>query len=242
MSFERGKDPKETMEIGRQKNAIPVFGIKYYSNNQEVSITDPEIIHIFLEQFTNCQLPYNPIFGPQRILIISTEKYLDSEYSSLVSKLSALSGAPNQNTDPIEMERSVDLNIFSYEGKTVIFKGKMYEMPSINNLEKNGFGYFEKCERNHLDLLNEKSKRENEELLAKLESMKSIMNSQHRSLYPSTMDELRKSMNDSINKINLSETDLKMDKDITKNKLRFLPNYKFSKLFPYINNTAINNI
>ena len=180
MSFERGKDPKETMEIGRQKDAIPVLGVKYYTNGQGVSITDPEIIRIFLEQFSTYQLPYNPIFGPQRILIISTEKYLDDS-PSLYARMASLSGlsVPTHNTDPIEREKQIDINILDFEGKTAIFEGRMYEMPSLFQLEERGFGYFEKCEKNYVREMEKILITKKAEMYEQMKAMKAMANSQY---------------------------------------------------------------
>ena len=156
MSFERNQDPKDSIGIGRKKDALPLVRIDYYTNSYQATIDNPEIIKNFLDQFCslpNTIFPPNPIFGPQRIEFTIKEKYLDyadNFASSMVSRMAALSGntvPPQEPRDLVEKEREIKANIFEFEGRTVLYDGKMYAMPTLKELDRNGYGYLEKCQK-----------------------------------------------------------------------------------------------
>jgi len=178
MNFERGKDPKEVMEVGRKKDAITIYSVKCYSNGQETIIKDPDIIRIFLDQLSKISFPYNPVFGPQRIVMESSEKYTDVAYSNLVRSLNQSIGQlPASDVDLVERERPIDISLFDYEGKTVVFQEKMYQMPTLNDLKEKGFDFFEKCETNYRKEESDKEKSRFELQKNQLAELKAMMGS-----------------------------------------------------------------
>ena len=69
MNFERGKDPKEVMDVGAAKVAIRATEVSYTKENTRYSISYPSGIKAFLKKVQNLDLPNDPVFGIQDIKI-----------------------------------------------------------------------------------------------------------------------------------------------------------------------------
>ncbi|HPI81653.1 MAG TPA: hypothetical protein PK122_00270 [Candidatus Paceibacterota bacterium] len=174
MSFTRGNDPKDSMELGRKKEALKISRIKIYTNGQETILLDPFVIEKFLERFSKFQIPNDPVFGPQRITFGCKEKYLDYQ-SSLAAALGSHSGLRTSSQDsPVEREAVIDRNILECEGKTAIFRGKMFAIPSLKEIRDNGFEHLEIIERNHQEELREKESEQHELFKIRMEHMKKM--------------------------------------------------------------------
>lgn len=173
MSFTRGNDPKDSMELGRKKEALEISKIKIYTNGQETILLDPFVIEKFLERFSKFQIPNDPVFGPQRITFGCKEKYLD--YQSSLAMAAALAGHSGLRTSsqdsPVERETVIDRNILECEGKTAIFRGKMFAIPSLQEIRDNGFEHLEIIERNHQEELREKESEQHELFKIRMEQM-----------------------------------------------------------------------
>jgi len=174
MSFTRGIDPKDSMEIGRKKEAFPLVAVKIHSNNNETILTDPYVIEKFLNDFSKFSIHNDPIFGPQRIVFRCREKSM--EYGLSVLMRSAMLGLSptSQDTEMKEVEREVDKLLGECEGKTVIFNDKMYAIPSFDELRDNGFEHLQICEGNQLHKEEEERKRASEIMAVQYEHMKKM--------------------------------------------------------------------
>ena len=67
MNFERGKDPKEVMEVGAAKVAIKVYGITYVRENIQYDVKYPNAQKAFLKRLQNLDFDNDPLFGMQDI-------------------------------------------------------------------------------------------------------------------------------------------------------------------------------
>ena len=145
MNFERGKEPVKALDIGRHKNARPLIKVIYQRDGHNIVLTDPDLIGNFIERFSKLEIPNDPLFGIQRVILISTEKYLDHSTSALAA-ITAPAGTPRR--DPIERVRDVEIYLHDYSGKDFIYNDKIYPIPTLDEMEKAGFGHFAKKEAN----------------------------------------------------------------------------------------------
>jgi len=174
MSFTRGIDPKDSMEIGRKKEAFTLISVKIHSNNNEMILTDPYVIEKFLNDFSKFSIPNDPIFGPQRIVFRCREKIREYGISALMRSTMLGLSPISQDTEMREVEREVDKLLGECEGKTVIFNEKMYAIPSFKELKENGFEHLQICERNQLNKEEEERKRASEVMAIQYEHMKKM--------------------------------------------------------------------
>jgi hypothetical protein len=174
MSFERGIGVKESMEIGRKKDAIKLSSVKIYSNNNQTILTDPYVVEKFLESFSKFSIPNDPIFGPQRIVFTCLEKRIEIDD---MSNLRAAMGLAPIDTDysKREVEVEEDRNLSQCVGKTIIFGSKMYAIPTFDELMKNGFEHLQICEENNTKKEDDERDKAMRISSMQLDSMKKMM-------------------------------------------------------------------
>lgn len=164
-NFERGKDPKESMEIGRRKDAKRVYSIEYHINNNVFPIYGVNKIFDFLKRLSKLNIPNDPIFGPQLIYIkvFNREKVLSP--GSIIKN--SLSENPCNEQEYIEMDKEEILSIEEFAGKTLIYMNTLFEMPSLSEIVLSGFEHLVNNERE----LKENEKQRKDEELNRLKAM-----------------------------------------------------------------------
>ena len=143
--FERGKDPKETLEVGAKKDAIKITGVGYFLDDKEHHITNPIKAHIFMEKLKNGELPNDPIFGIESVFVWHDNRDMEEDWESKINR-----SFHNHNRIEPEYEKYKEVkNTRTYEideihGQVLDMCGKLILFPTLEELEKAGFGYLEK--------------------------------------------------------------------------------------------------
>ena len=125
MNFKKINTEEEFKEAltDRKKNAINVVLVKYVINGNETTINNPEVVKMFLERFQKLEIPNDPVFGPQAITLTKGIWINPGVYH--VHK---------------------DLSIFEYAGKSILYKDNLYFIPTLDEMNNEGFGHLQKGE------------------------------------------------------------------------------------------------
>lgn len=146
MSFKRGCDPKDSMDIGIRKNAKKVSNIITYQNSVDNTkkldgnAISPYLIHRFLKALQEKSLPKDPSLYPHRIDIIILETRTDDPLESLRASLS-FPPMDHENKSGIAREIPISLNVYEWTGKIMKYEDAYYKMPTIEELKNSGYDY-----------------------------------------------------------------------------------------------------
>ena len=69
MNFERGKDPKDTMNLGARREAIEIKMAGYNKEGHNVEITQVHDVIAFLRRLATMDIPCDSLFGPKSIFV-----------------------------------------------------------------------------------------------------------------------------------------------------------------------------
>jgi hypothetical protein len=140
MNFERHLDPKESMEIGRKKDAIEIEHVEFdLGRRGKIILTEEKEVIEFLERFRTFDLPTDLIFRPHRILLSN-----GSEDERDIAKLMAqMSPTPHISqigvqkavlAKPVARKAYINIRIGEYAGKTILVGKKMILIPTIEEI------------------------------------------------------------------------------------------------------------
>jgi hypothetical protein len=115
MKFERGKSPKDAMNIGAKKISLGVDEGSYYINDNEFELS-PRNLPGFLESLKTLSLPNDPIYGPQEIRM---EIFEDG--------------------DEEEEYCTETMHLHEIAGKILKYDGVFYQMPTLDEIVSKGF-------------------------------------------------------------------------------------------------------
>ena len=126
--FERGKDPKNSMGVGLGKDALEIYGVSFFSHNQKIHLKDDDA-DIFLTMLEKLTLPTDPIFCPNDIMFDTVREMSDDEFDLYKSRIR---GFHNFNPPVYDIDKMIkdSVRILDHTGKGVKFKGKLYRVPS----------------------------------------------------------------------------------------------------------------
>jgi hypothetical protein len=147
--FERGKDPKDTLDVGAKKDATKITGIGYFLKSAERHIENPEKAKIFLDRLKSGDLPNDPIFGIESVFVWYDEISPQVDYAASMkrSMRGSFGVARPDGFEPTQYNRSKNTKTYELEdiaGKVLDMCGKLMIFPTLEELEKSGFGYLEK--------------------------------------------------------------------------------------------------
>ena len=73
MNFERGKDIKDSMDIGAGRNSIKIISAGYIKDNNEILVPEKKRILDLLYRVQRMDLPRDPIFGITGIFVVDED-------------------------------------------------------------------------------------------------------------------------------------------------------------------------
>jgi hypothetical protein len=141
--FERGKDPKDTLEVGAKKDAIKITGIAYVLDDKEIHIENPMKAKVFLDRLRSGDLPNDPIFGIESVFVWHDEKDMEEDWESKFNKTyhSGMSYSSSKKYKEVKNTETYELG--EIQGKVLDICGKLILFPTLEELEKAGFGYLD---------------------------------------------------------------------------------------------------
>ena len=158
MTFIRNMDPRDSMEIGRKKDAIEIKEISFTLSGCHVELKNPQEIIEFLKKFQNLDFPKDLVFAPHNI-VLKKEEIVDDYSMDLARALAAQkSGFIPPYKEPIPKKIILkEIRLYEYDGKTILYCGKFFEIPSIAQIVEK-INYLKDDEERYL-----KKKEEDEE-------------------------------------------------------------------------------
>ena len=117
MNFERGKSPRESMNVGAEKIAIRVSGISYELHGETIELSD-YTTYEFLDRLSKGTLEKDPFRGPQII-----------EIGVLIG------GSDNAE----EWEDEDTFRIDQWAGQMLKWEGAYFQMPTFDQLQESGY-------------------------------------------------------------------------------------------------------
>jgi hypothetical protein len=137
--FERYKDPKESMGIGRKKDSILVKSIKLLIQQGTILIDKPYEVDGFLKDFEGIKdLDFRPYILPSSIILISEHEVEDTT-RKMMKHLANNLGTPMTvfDEDKVFMKNEeFEIHLREYMGKTAFFQDKFYQLPSEEEIKK----------------------------------------------------------------------------------------------------------
>lgn len=148
--FERYKDPKESMGIGRKKDSILVKSVKIFIQQGSIIIDKSYEIDGFLKDFEKIKdLNFRPYVMPSSIVLISEHEVEDSDIKMMkqlqnnMGKSGRLRreemGSPTTvfDEDKVFMKTvDFEIHLTEYMGKTAFFQDKFYQLPTGEEIRK----------------------------------------------------------------------------------------------------------
>lgn len=171
MAFTRNMDPKDSMEIGRKKDAIEIKEIVFSISGCPIELKYPEEIIEFLKKFQDLDFPKDLIFAPHNIVLKKEE--IVEDY--LVDIARALAVQKNIDVPPFHEGKTKkvleEIRLYEYAGKTILYCGKFFEIPSIAKITEK-INYLAQDEERHLKIKKEEEDKKFKEMSAMLDLFK----------------------------------------------------------------------
>lgn len=186
MTFERGKDVKDALEVGLKKDALKIHKIAYIMDDTVREITNPAKMKLFLKKLSEGSLPKDPIFGIERIEIISIEKSICEEQKYESGGFGS-SGRLHTEYSIIESPRTYYLS--ELFGKPVSIYGDLAMVPTAEELKEAGFSHLEEFEESMKDIGQEEEDQElqnelNEKIWEEQKRQREEMDNELRKMNP----------------------------------------------------------
>lgn len=179
-NFERGKDPKETLDVGAKKDAIKITGVGYFLDDKENHIKNPIKAHVFIERLKKGDLPKDSIFGIESVFVWYDDRDMEEVWESKMNRTYHSGMSYQSPTKYKEIKNTRTYEIDEIHGKVLDMCGKLILFPTLEELERAGFGYLEDYHKgeemsreeedriekylmNRVDELREKERKEEEE-------------------------------------------------------------------------------
>ena len=171
MAFTRNMDPKDSMEIGRKKDAIEIKEIVFSISGCPIELKYPEEIIEFLKKFQDLDFPKDLIFAPHNIVLKKEE--IVEDYSVDIAR--ALAAQQNIYVPPFHEGKTKkvlkEIRLYEYAGKTILYCGKFFEIPSIAKITEK-INYLAQDEERHLKIKKEEEDKKFQEMSAMLDLFK----------------------------------------------------------------------
>ena len=171
MAFTRNMDPKDSMEIGRKKDAIEIKEIVFSISGCPIELKYPEEIIEFLKKFQDLDFPKDLIFAPHNIVLKKEE--IVEDYSVDIAR--ALAVQKNIDVPPFHEGKTKkvlkEIRLYEYAGKTILYCGKFFEIPSIAKITEK-INYLAQDEERHLKIKKEEEDKKFQEMSAMLDLFK----------------------------------------------------------------------
>lgn len=172
MAFTRNMDPKDSMEIGRKKDAIEIKEIVFSISGCPIELKYPEEIIEFLKKFQDLDFPKDLIFAPHNIVLKKEE--IVEDYSVDIAR--ALAVQKNIDVPPFHEGKTKkvlkEIRLYEYAGKTILYCGKFFEMPSIAKMIEKRINYLAEDEERYLKKKKEEEDKKFQEMSAMLDLFK----------------------------------------------------------------------
>jgi len=172
MAFTRNMDPKDSMEIGRKKDAIEIKEIVFSISGCPIELKYPEEIIEFLKKFQDLDFPKDLIFAPHNI-VLKKEEIIEDYSMDLARALAAQkNGYVPPYRDPVATKKVFkEIRLYEYAGKTILYCGKFFEIPSIAKITEK-INYLAQDEERHLKIKKEEEDKKFKEMSAMLDLFK----------------------------------------------------------------------
>jgi len=172
MAFTRNMDPKDSMEIGRKKDAIEIKEIVFSISGCPIELKYPEEIIEFLKKFQDLDFPKDLIFAPHNI-VLKKEEIVEDYSMDLARALAAQkNGYVPPYRDPAATKKVFkEIRLYEYAGKTILYCGKFFEIPSIAKITEK-INYLAQDEERHLKIKKEEEDKKFKEMSAMLDLFK----------------------------------------------------------------------
>ena len=172
MAFTRNMDPKDSMEIGRKKDAIEIKEVVFSISGCPIELKYPEEIIEFLKKFQDLDFPKDLIFAPHNI-VLKKEEIVEDYSMDLARALAAQkNGYVPPYRDPVATKKVFkEIRLYEYAGKTILYCGKFFEIPSIAKITEK-INYLAQDEERHLKIKKEEEDKKFKEMSAMLDLFK----------------------------------------------------------------------
>jgi hypothetical protein len=172
-NFERGKDPKETLEVGAKKDAIKITGLGYFHGGKEHHIQNPIKAKVFLDRLKSGELPNDPIFGIESVFVWHEERWMEEDWGANIKKSMSAGGISRHSMgkEYKEGKSTTTYELKEIQGKVLDICGKLIMFPTLDELENAGFGYLKGYLEGE-EMLREEEERINGELASQLHELK----------------------------------------------------------------------
>ena len=174
MAFTRNMDPKDSMEIGRKKDAIEIKEIVFSISGCPIELKYPNEIIEFLKKFQDLDFPKDLIFAPHNIVLKKEEIVEDYYYSMDIARALAAqqNGYVSPYRDLVKTKKIFkEIRLYEYAGKTILYCGKFFEIPSIAKITEK-INYLAQDEERHLKIKKEEEDKKFKEMSAMLDLFK----------------------------------------------------------------------
>ncbi len=174
MAFTRNMDPKDSMEIGRKKDAIEIKEIVFSIRGCPIELKYPNEIIEFLKKFQDLDFPKDLIFAPHDIVLKKEEIVEDYSYSMDIARALAAqqNGYVSPYRDLVKTKKIFkEIRLYEYAGKTILYCGKFFEIPSIAKITEK-INYLAQDEERHLKIKKEEEDKKFKEMSAMLDLFK----------------------------------------------------------------------
>ena len=172
MAFTRNMDPKDSMEIGRKKDAIEIKEVVFSISGCPIELKYPEEIIEFLKKFQDLDFPKDLIFAPHNI-VLKKEEIIEDYSMDLARALAAQkNGYVPPYRDLVATKKVFkEIRLYEYAGKTILYCGKFFEIPSIAKITEK-INYLAQDEERHLKIKKEEEDKKFKEMSAMLDLFK----------------------------------------------------------------------
>jgi len=173
MAFTRNMDPKDSMEIGRKKDAIEIKEIVFSIRGCPIELKYPNEIIEFLKKFQDLDFPKDLIFAPHNI-VLKKEEIVEDYSMDLARALAAQkNGYVPPYRDPVATKKVFkEIRLYEYAGKTILYCGNFFEMPSIAKIIEKRINYLTEDEERYLKRKEEEEEKKFKEMSAMLDLFK----------------------------------------------------------------------
>ena len=142
-NFERGRDPKEGMDLGVAKEAIPINMITYIIEGREIQMDNPAKMRWFMKKLIAGDLPKDPIFGIEEIVLSNNIKEVVEEvdYDAMTRQRGYAGGFRDYPKKYEISERGMKYYLNDLFGKVIDIYGTLFLFPSLEDFKANKLDY-----------------------------------------------------------------------------------------------------
>ena len=141
--FERGKDPKETLEVGVKKEAIKITGVGYIIDEKENHIKNPIKAQVFLERLRKGDLPKDSVFGIESVFVWYDDRKMEEDWEAKMNRTFHSGTHYHSSTKYKEIKNTKTYELDEIHGQVLDMCGKLILFPTLEELKEAGFGYLE---------------------------------------------------------------------------------------------------